>query len=196
MQFSENFPGNAAFIFSFDEAKRDTRARRPSSAAPESRPVIHSVDAIPAFESPFRHGQARGDGCERAAHAPVGGCAADRPREPATVRSPAYRRSIVPAGRHAEPRPASSSSAPASSSYGTGPLLLVRRAHRGTARKREVEERRLTARSSCKPRAKARPSARSPAVRRLRAVRCPHRFLPRGTRARWARSTGQARAHA
>lgn len=42
------------YILSFDEAKRETRVRRPSAAALESRSVIHSVDAVPAFESPFR----------------------------------------------------------------------------------------------------------------------------------------------
>lgn len=47
------------YILSFDEAKRDTRARRPSAVAPESRPPIHTIDRIPEFDSPFRQA---GDG--------------------------------------------------------------------------------------------------------------------------------------
>ena len=131
------------YILSFDEAKRDTRARRPSSAAPESRPVIHSVDAIPAFESPFRQaGEGRGS-ARTAAHARPSGAAR---RSSAGAGDGSFARISTfdrPAGRHAAPRPASSSSRRASSSYGTGRFSSFDERIEEQPEE-EVEERRLT----------------------------------------------------
>lgn len=103
------------YILSFDEAKRDTRARRPSSAAPETRPVIHSVDAIPAFESPFRQaGEGRGN-VRTASHARTSG-AARRPSSSLADGPFGRASSDRPAGRHAAPR---ASSAYGASRFGT-----------------------------------------------------------------------------
>lgn len=109
------------YILSFDEAKRDTRARRPASAAPESRPVIHTVDAIPSFESPFRqHSESRGS-----ARTPAHARSASASRRPsASVVDSSFARistfDVSPAGRHAAPRPSSSSARRPSNPYGAG----------------------------------------------------------------------------
>ena len=95
------------YILSFDEAKRDTRARRPISAAPESRSVIHSVDAIPTFESPFRQSGEGGGRARSAARARSS--SASRQSSASAVDNSFTRVSTLdrPAGRHAAPRPAS-----------------------------------------------------------------------------------------
>lgn len=120
------------YILSFDEAKRDTRARRPSLAAPESRPVIHTVDSIPAFDSPFRQADERRGGASSTSRARTSGSTATARRSTGSLvdgfgRSSSFER---PAGRHAAPLSASSTASrtarsssrrtSASSSYGTG----------------------------------------------------------------------------
>ncbi|WP_180953002.1 FtsB family cell division protein [Eggerthella timonensis] len=130
------------YILSFDEAKRDTRARRPASAAPESRPVIHTVDAIPSFESPFRQpGESRGS-----ARTPAHARSASASRRPsASVVDGSFARISTfdrPAGRHAAPRP-SSSARRSSGPYGAGRFTSFDERIEEQPEE-DVEERRLT----------------------------------------------------
>lgn len=108
------------YILSFDEAKRDTRARRPASAASESRPVIHTVDAIPPFESPFRQPGEGRTGARTPAHARTPGVsrrAHGGGADGSFARISTFDR---PAGRHAAPRPAASNARRASSAHDAG----------------------------------------------------------------------------
>lgn len=105
------------YILSFDEAKRETRVRRPSSAAPESRPVIHSVDSIPAFESPLRQtndGRRGSAATSRARTSSAPRRSASSPLEGSFARTSSFDR---PAGRgrHAAQRSAESARRSASS---------------------------------------------------------------------------------
>lgn len=94
------------YILSFDEVKRETRVRRPTSAAPESRPVIHTIDSIPAFESPFRQTNEGRKGSAAASRTRTS--SASRRSSASSLESSFARASSFdrPAGRHAAPRAA------------------------------------------------------------------------------------------
>ena len=187
------------YILSFDEAKRDTRARRPSSAAPESRPVIHSVDAIPAFESPFRQaGEGRGS-ARTAAHARPSGAAR---RSSAGAGDGSFARISTfdrPAGRHAARASGVVELAPCIELVRHGPASPRSTSASRNSPEEEVEERRLT-RKEQRKKARAKSKAERAfhqAVRRLEAVRClaigPAR---RGVQGRDGREAPSGRAHA
>ena len=131
------------YILSFDEAKRETRARRPSAVAPELRPAIHSVDSIPAFESPFRQsGEGRGS-VRMPAHARPSG--ASRRSSAAAVDGSHARVSMLdrPSGRHAAPRTAPSSTRRAPSAYDSG-RFASHGERMDEQPEGEIEERRLS----------------------------------------------------
>ena len=131
------------YILSFDEAKRETRARRPSAVAPELRPAIHSVDSIPAFESPFRQsGEGRGS-VRMPAHARPSG--ASRRSSAAAVDGSHARVSMLdrPSGRHAAPRTAPSSTRRAPSAYASG-RFASHGERMDEQPEGEIEERRLS----------------------------------------------------
>ena len=114
------------YILSFDEAKRDTRARRRPVAAPETRPVIHTVDSIPGFESPFRQADERRGSASSSSRART----SNGSRRPSASLADGFSRMSSydrPAGRHAAPVSANASRATSSSrrssssaSYGAG----------------------------------------------------------------------------